>query len=255
MITHLLIFLALGIAIRNLVVYGLQYLGTEKLKDIKTIYRVPLRKGQSRREFFQPLYGTIMDAAFLLALYHVGLLNFVAGNIYQYLIFLGVHAIVTEPLYYWYHRVLHLRKFYKKHHIYHHWSVITTPATSFTFTATERFSYTLLFGIPIIVASLCGVLSMGGLLIYLVMFDAINALGHLNHEIFPHWYGKSKLRYLFYTPTFHSQHHAKFNKNYALYMPVYDKIWGTYEPSTDAIFDSVIANESLERVHRSKTTT
>ncbi|MDF3054509.1 MAG: protein 1, partial [Gammaproteobacteria bacterium] len=140
---------------------------------------------------------------------------------------LGVHFFVVEPIYYIYHRLLHRRWFYKKHHVQHHLSRITNPNTSFTFTVLERLSYTLLFALPLLVANFLDCLTIPGFVIYLLVFDFVNSLGHFNFEIFPRWYQNSFLRYLFYTPTFHSKHHTKFNMNFALFVPLWDVLFKT----------------------------
>lgn len=48
--------------------------------------------------------------------------------------------------------------------------------------------------------------------------DIPNALGHLNIEIFPDWWTRTPLYYLFYTPSYHHVHHRYFSYNYALFM-------------------------------------
>lgn len=63
----------------------------------------------------------------------------------------------------------------------------------------------------------------------------MNEGGHINFEFLPDWYHKSPLRWVFYSPTFHSVHHTKFKKNYSLFMP-----W------TDILFKTAIYKNSEE---------
>ena len=222
---------------RAVCVYGIQFwvVNLKKLKN--KIYDIDFRKNQLKREFWWPLYGEVLDSLFIFLIYELGILT-IAQHIsaLELLIYVFAHVFIVEPLYYWYHRLLHLRVLYKKHHIYHHWSVITSPTTSFTFTFLERISYSFIFAIPLICAGLFGYSSLFGMFIYIIVFDFCNSIGHLNYEIFPKRYGNSKMRFLFYTPSFHSQHHTQFHYNYSLFMPIYDKIFKTYFMDSDKIF-------------------
>merc|ERR1712071_522611 len=62
------------------------------------------------------------------------------------------------------------------------------------------------------------------------MGDLINSYGHMNikyrHPVFTSKY--SPFQYLFYTPEFHLGHHAYFRANYALFMPIWDQMFGTW---------------------------
>ena len=66
-------------------------------------------------------------------------------------------------------------------------------------------------------------------MISLVTVDIVNAWGHTNIRVrswlFTSIY--SPLKYLFYTPEFHLGHHAYFNANYTLFMPIWDYVFGT----------------------------
>jgi aldehyde decarbonylase len=150
-------------------------------------------------------------------------------------IFLSVHIFLVEPLYYGYHRLLHTRYLYRKHHYLHHLSTVTQPSTSFTFTALERLSYTGLFALPILVASHMGSLSWAGLAVYLLVFDLANSIGHFNFEFSRSVVTRKGLRLLFYTPAFHARHHAKFNCNYSLFMPIFDHLFKTADPEQEAV--------------------
>nr|CAD1820911.1 unnamed protein product [Ananas comosus var. bracteatus] len=74
---------------------------------------------------------------------------------------------------------------------------------------------------------------------YLVYIDFMNYMGHCNFEIVPKWlFGIfPPLKYLMYTPSFHSLHHTNFRTNYSLFMPLYDYIYGTYDKSSDHIYE------------------
>lgn len=225
---------------RVFIVYGI-YLSVVHFKLLNyKIYDIDFKKTQGKRERYQHFTGSIIDSAFIFLMVLAGVFHFISSlSMMELVIYSLTHVFIVEPLYYWYHRLLHIGKFYKKHHIYHHWSIIPSPLTSFTFTFLERLSYSVLFAIPLFIASILGYLSITGLFIYIIVFDFCNSIGHFNYEIFPKKYGELKVRWLFYTPTYHAQHHTRFHYNFALFMPIYDKLFGTYLPDTDNVFKEV----------------
>lgn len=140
------------------------------------------------------------------------------------------HIFAVEPLYYFAHRWLHIPEHMKAMHGFHHLSINTLPSTSLVQNFQEHFIYIATFGpaflFPFFFAGYQHWAIIG---LYLIMFDVINAFGHMNirirHWSFTHKY--SPIRYLFYTPEFHLGHHAYFRANYALFMPFWDFIMDT----------------------------
>lgn len=141
------------------------------------------------------------------------------------------HVLAVEPLYYFAHRWLHVPEHMKSMHGFHHLSINTLPSTSLVQNFQEHFVYIATFGpaflLPFFIGGCQHWTVIGA---YLVLFDIINAFGHMNlrlrHWVFTHPY--SPIKYLFYTPEFHLGHHAYFRANYALFMPFWDFIMGTH---------------------------
>lgn len=108
----------------------------------------------------------------------------------------------------------------------------------------EVMAYYLLFMIPIITTVATGTISMISLAGYLTYIDLMNNMGHCNFELIPNWLFSCfpPLKFLMYTPSFHSLHHTQFRTNYSLYMPFYDYIYGTVDKSSDQLH-----RESLKR--------
>lgn len=140
-----------------------------------------------------------------------------------------IHATLVEFVYYWVHRIMHWPRFYKHMHKHHHLSIVPAPLTSVSFLISEHLVYDALFAI---VPVLVGRLGHGSTLFHMlwipVTIDLFNTIGHLNFEIFPAWYVDTVMYYFFYTTSYHHVHHAYFNYNYALFMPIYDIMFGTY---------------------------
>lgn len=142
-----------------------------------------------------------------------------------------MHVVLVEPLYYFVHRWLHVPKQMKAMHGFHHLSINTLPTTALVQNFEEHFVYIATFGpaflLPFFVQGRQHWVAIGA---YLVSFDIVNTFGHTNicirNALFTHKY--SPLTYLFYTPEFHLGHHAYFNANYSLFMPIWDKLFGSY---------------------------
>lgn len=141
------------------------------------------------------------------------------------------HVTIVEPLYYAVHRWLHVPEQFKKMHGFHHSSVNTVPSTSLVQNFQEHFVYVATFGpamlLPYFINGANHWTVTAG---YLLLFDIVNAYGHTNIVV-RHWLFDSKwspLRYLFYTPEFHLGHHAYYNYNFGLFMPLWDHLFNTY---------------------------
>ncbi|KDP34470.1 hypothetical protein JCGZ_12753 [Jatropha curcas] len=148
-----------------------------------------------------------------------------------------LHAGPVEFLYYWLHRALHHHFLYSRYHSHHHSSIVTQPITSGIHPFAEVMAYFMLFLIPISGLIIIGRASLVAFIGYIFYIDFMNNMGHCNFEIFPKWFFSvfPPLKYLIYTPSFHSLHHTKFRTNYSLFMPFYDYIYSTMDNSSDAV--------------------
>ncbi|KAJ7961837.1 protein ECERIFERUM 1-like [Quillaja saponaria] len=153
-----------------------------------------------------------------------------------------LHAGPVEFLYYWLHRALHHHYLYSRYHSHHHSSIVTEPITSVIHPFAEHISYFMLFSIPLLTMVFTGTGSIVGFAGYVTFLDLMNNMGHCNFEIIPKWLFSifPPLKYLMYTPSFHSLHHTQFRTNYSLFMPFYDYIYGTMDKSTDQLYDSAL---------------
>ncbi|RDX61113.1 Protein ECERIFERUM 1, partial [Mucuna pruriens] len=87
--------------------------------------------------------------------------------------------------------------------------------------------------------------SMTAVFGYVTCIDFMNNMGHCNFEIVPTWLFNifPPLKYLMYTPSFHSLHHTQFRTNYSLFMPFYDYFYGTIDKASDQLHDSTSKRE------------
>ncbi|GAV87674.1 FA_hydroxylase domain-containing protein/Wax2_C domain-containing protein [Cephalotus follicularis] len=155
-----------------------------------------------------------------------------------------LHAGPVEFLYYWLHRALHHHFLYSRYHSHHHSSIVTEPITSVIHPFAEHLAYFTLFAIPQLTIVFTGTASLVALAGYITYIDLMNNLGHCNFEIIPKWFFSifPPLKYLMYTPTYHSLHHTQFRTNYSLFMPIYDYMYGTMDKTTDTLYE-----DSLKR--------
>jgi len=150
-----------------------------------------------------------------------------------------LHAGPTEFVYYWFHRALHHHSLYKSYHSHHHSSFVTEAITGSVHPFVEHLGYTANFAIPLVGTWALGTASVSMFYIYFLAFDFLNAMGHCNFEFIPSILMKvcPWLKYLIYTPSFHSLHHSHVHTNFCLFMPIYDYIYGTVDRDTDETFE------------------
>ncbi|KAL3516754.1 hypothetical protein ACH5RR_023656 [Cinchona calisaya] len=170
-----------------------------------------------------------------------------------------LHIGPVEFLYYWLHRALHHHFLYSRYHSHHHSSIVTEPITSVIHPFAEHISYFLLFAIPMLTTVFTGTASIMSLMGYLTYIDLMNNMGHCNFEFIPTRVFSifPPLKYLMYTPSYHSLHHTQFRTNYSLFMPIYDYIYDTMDKSSDSLYETSLKREEdvADAVHLSHLTT
>ncbi|KAL1809180.1 hypothetical protein DCAR_0728722 [Daucus carota subsp. sativus] len=175
------------------------------------------------------------------------------------LITILIHAGPVEFIYYWLHRALHHHYLYSRYHSHHHSSIVTEPITSVIHPFAEHISYFLLFAIPLMTAALTETGSIALFLFYITFVDFMNNMGHCNFELIPKKLFSifPPLKYIMYTPSYHSLHHTQFRTNYSLFMPFYDYMYGTMDKSTDTLYETSLKREeeSANVVHLTHLTT
>lgn len=170
-----------------------------------------------------------------------------------------LHAGPVEFLYYWLHRALHHHYLYSRYHSHHHSSVVTEPITSVIHPFAEHIAYFTLFAIPMLTTLFTGTASIASFTLYVLFIDFMNNMGHCNFELVPNWLFSvlPPLKYLMYTPSFHSLHHTQFRTNYSLFMPIYDYLYNTWDKSSDTLHETSLKKpeDSPDVVHLMHLTT
>ncbi|KAK6143022.1 hypothetical protein DH2020_023370 [Rehmannia glutinosa] len=170
-----------------------------------------------------------------------------------------LHAGPVEFLYYWLHRALHHHFLYSRYHSHHHSSIVTEPITSVIHPFAEHIAYYVLFAIPMLSTLYMwngSIISIAG---YVTYIDFMNNMGHCNFEHIPKWLFSAfpPLKYLMYTPSYHSLHHTQFRTNYSLFMPFYDYVYSTLDKSSDTLYETSLVRkeEAPDVVHLTHLTT
>ncbi|XP_052194010.1 very-long-chain aldehyde decarbonylase CER1-like [Diospyros lotus] len=170
-----------------------------------------------------------------------------------------LHTGPVEFLYYWLHRALHHHYLYSRYHSHHHSSIVTEPISSVIHPFAEHIAYFMLFAIPMLTMALTGTASLVAYAGYLTYIDFMNNMGHCNFELIPKrlFFIIPPLKYLMYTPSFHSLHHTQFRTNYSLFMPMYDYIYGTADESTGTLYEASLQRreDMADVVHLTHLTT
>ncbi|CAN6835217.1 unnamed protein product [Brassica oleracea] len=156
-----------------------------------------------------------------------------------------LHAGPAEFIYYWFHRALHHHFLYSRYHSHHHSSIVTEPITSVVHPFAEHIAYSLILVMPLVTTFLCGTVSIVSFALYITYIDFMNNLGHCNFELIPRFFFSifPPLKFLCYTPSFHSLHHTQFRTNYSLFMPMYDYIYGTNDKCSDSLYEASLEQE------------
>ncbi len=129
-----------------------------------------------------------------------------------------------DTYFYWTHRLLHTKPFFKFHSI-HHKSLYPTPFAAFAFNATEGIIQSFAF----VFISLLIPLHISTFMIFTLYSLIHNVYGHLGMDIL----SKERMeqfpfRY-FNHPTHHGWHHRYARGNYGLYLRFWDRIMGTWK--------------------------
>jgi Delta7-sterol 5-desaturase len=119
------------------------------------------------------------------------------------------------------HRALHWKPLYRRLHIWHHRSVITTPFSAYSFHPVESF----LLGSVMPLALVFHAFSPWALLGLTVMSLLLNVAGHLPHEHIRNGFGLLRAH-----SAYHNRHHREFHTHYAFSLVWLDRWLGGAKP-------------------------
>ena len=139
---------------------------------------------------------------------------------------LVVIVVAHDTWFYWTHRALHHRRWFRAVHGRHHASMHPTPWAAYAFHPVEALVQAMF--LPLFLVSVP--VHTGVLAVFLLHIILRNTIGHCAHELFPwRWTPRGWLRWI--TPVSHHHfHHARNRGNYGLYFTWWDRPCGTEDP-------------------------
>ncbi|WP_304504093.1 sterol desaturase family protein [Corallococcus sp. EGB] len=243
----LLLVLLISGAIKLLAVAGGWLVWRTRLAERFRVFRRELSKGQLRSEALAAVGVVATDAAL------IGAFRYFTGPLYapfSLATALWSYAwmfVGFEVWFYVTHRLLHLPRLYR-FHAQHHVAQVTEPLTALSFSVVER---VVLMGGGLSLHFAAMHLFPGtqvGILAYLLTNYVLNAFGHGNTEWLPKRFVTSWVGRVFFTPTFHALHHARYQGHYGLYTVVLDRWFGTAFADYPLVHARARDGEGLTRI-------
>jgi sterol desaturase/sphingolipid hydroxylase (fatty acid hydroxylase superfamily) len=140
-----------------------------------------------------------------------------------------------DTWFYWWHRAMHIGRFYTVVHKVHHWTTSPSPLTTFSVTPFES----LINGgfLPIFAAFMP--LHTASMTFIGPSFLVMGIYVHLGYEFLPRWWNRTWLTKWFISATFHDQHHKYFKYNFGGFTTIWDWICGTVRPKYVEDFEKI----------------
>ncbi|MCG2791954.1 MAG: sterol desaturase family protein [Weeksellaceae bacterium] len=154
--------------------------------------------------------------------------NFQEHSILYFFASIILAILIHDTYFYFMHRIMHHRLFFKHIHLIHHKSTNPNPFSSYSFHPSEAIIegaviLVIVFTIPI------HKIAIGLFLLFMILF---NIYGHLGYELIPKKISNSALGKWINTATYHNVHHKNSKKNFGLYFTFWDRIFNTLEQKT-----------------------
>ena len=146
---------------------------------------------------------------------------------WPYLVFsIVLWSIVLDTYFYWTHRFMHMKRFYRFFHLTHHRSHNPTPFTAYSFAPPEAALVYAFAPIFFILVPMHHNAFIAAMLIQIIR----NAMAHCGYELFPRGWAEHPILGIFATVTHHDLHHEKSGGNHAFYFTFWDRVMGTEHP-------------------------
>jgi Delta7-sterol 5-desaturase len=128
-----------------------------------------------------------------------------------------------DTYFYWTHRAMHSKKFYRIVHKVHHLSTNPSPWAAMAFHPLEAIVEAMVI---VFVAFLFPVhpMAVGIFLLFMMIY---NVYGHLGYELYPKSFPRTLIGKWINTSVNHNLHHQHFTGNYGLYFLFWDRWMGT----------------------------
>lgn len=165
------------------------------------------------------------EALLLTAALRLGVVTLAPWSAPRALALLAAAFAWWEAWFYLGHRLLHTRALYPLHRPHH---ALAGVHPSLCFSAGETALLSAGFYVPLALASRgFGAVSAPSLALTFGLAYALNALQHLDGELFGEGHDRGPLRHALNSARYHARHHAGGRGNYGLVTPWLDRLFGT----------------------------
>lgn len=210
---------------------------------------VPLQPKQSgarqigremwRTVIAMPVLGSFLPVAFALGLAQYVHIHREAAPFgwWGFAASLAAMMVIQDTYFYWTHRLMHLRGWYRWVHLTHHRSVSVNPWSTYSISLVEAVidSGSAVFIVLLVPSS--GL----ALLVFTLLNAAYAVYGHLGYEIMPMRFLGSRVGRWINSSVAHNGHHAKVRYNFGWYFLFWDRLMGTLDPDYDAFIARSVA--------------
>lgn len=159
--------------------------------------------------------------------------------------------IFHDTYFYWTHRAMHHRRFYRHVHRVHHLSTNPSPWAAYAFAPAEALVQAAFVPLVLLVVPIHPVAVFS----FLAFMIARNVFGHLGIELLPRGFVRSRWWRWSTTTTHHAMHHARVGANYGLYFTWWDRAMGTMDATYEATFDAVSSRKRPSRAYSGRVAT
>jgi lathosterol oxidase len=146
-----------------------------------------------------------------------------------------VLALLQDAYFYATHRAMHHPLLFRRVHLEHHLSRHTSPLTAYAFSPIEALVHAAF--VPIV--TLVMPAHQLAVFAFLAFMIVRNVVGHLGIEVFPRGFLATPLGALSTTTTHHALHHQRPGTGFGLYLTLWDRAFGTMDPTYDRRFAEV----------------
>ena len=145
--------------------------------------------------------------------------------------------VIHDTYFYWTHRAMHHTRLYRIVHRVHHLSTTPSPWAAYAFGPFEAVVAALVLPLILLVVPM----HISAIFVFLLYMIAMNVIGHLGIELYPHGFAHHRWTRWYSTSTHHNLHHRDFRGNYGLYFTWWDRLMGTQHPEYEATFARLTA--------------
>lgn len=153
------------------------------------------------------------------------------GFIYMVLSFF-IAFIIQDIYFYWCHRLLHTKLFFRYVHNWHHRSHNTNAWSAFSFHPVEAIFQIGIIPLLILIVPIHEL----ALACFSILLLLISVYGHCGYEL---RHNKLKQFDVFNSSLHHFQHHAYVHYNFGIFLTIWDKWFGTEYPKYEGELDEL----------------